>query len=383
MTGGAPLRLGIVGTGAIALRGLLPHLTQDDVQDRVQVAAVCDPVPGRAEAVAERFGVPQSFMDIETLLAQGDVDAVSIASPIGLHQAQARLALEAGAHVHVNKTLSTTVAEADDLIALASEHGLGLVASPGEALRPQLHRIRELISGGAIGRLAFAVCGCAFGAYHESDEPERLAAPGDTPIDPAWYFRKPGGGPMYDMTVYALHQLTAVLGPARRVTALSGQVVPVREFLGRAIEVEADDNTILLLDFGDGAFAVAYGAASAGTIIDDFAAGSYYGTTGAIVGLELNGEPFEFAGRELTTHAPAWDWDAQMHVLPHVVGPHREIPESHVFEDVMQLVGLVREGTPTAANPEHARHVIDIIESGYLAAESGQTQTLRTSFDPV
>ena len=61
VTGDAPLRLGIVGTGAIALRGLLPHLTQDDVQERVQVAAVCDPVPGRADAVAERFGVPQAF----------------------------------------------------------------------------------------------------------------------------------------------------------------------------------------------------------------------------------------------------------------------------------------------------------------------------------
>jgi predicted dehydrogenase len=349
----------------------------------VQVAAVCDPVPGRADAVAERFGVPQAFADLESLLAAGGVDAVSIASPIGLHHAQARLALEAGMHVHVNKTLSTTVEEADDLIALAAARELGLVASPGEALRPQLRAIRELIAGGAIGRLAFAVCGCAFGAYHERDEPERLDAPGGTPVDPAWYFRKPGGGPMYDMTVYALHQLTTVLGPARRVTALSGQVVPVREFLGRAIEVEADDNTILLLDFGEGAFAVAYGAASAGSIIEDFAAGAYYGTSGAIVGLELNGEPFEFEGRELTTHAPAWDWDVQMHVLPHVVGPHREIGESHVFEDVMQLVDLVREGVPTAANAEHARHVIDIIESGYRAAESGQTQTLRTSFDPV
>jgi hypothetical protein len=94
MTGKDPLRLGVVGTGAIALRGLLPHLTQDDVQDRVRVAAVCDPVPGRADAVAERFGVPQAFADLESLLAAGGVDAVSIASPIGLHHAQARLALD-------------------------------------------------------------------------------------------------------------------------------------------------------------------------------------------------------------------------------------------------------------------------------------------------
>jgi predicted dehydrogenase len=382
MTAHPPLRIGIVGTGALALRGLLPHLTQADVQDRLQVRAVCDPVPRRARAAADRFGVPEAFDDIETMLADGGIDAVTLASPIGLHHRHGMLALAAGKHVHVNKTLSTTVAEADELIGHARERSLALVASPGEALRPQLRRIRELIAGGAIGRLAFAVCGCAFGAYHEQEEPERLDAPGGVPIDPAWYFRRPGGGPLYDMTVYALHQLTAVLGPAQRVTALSGRVLPVREFLGRSIEVDADDNTILLLDFGEGAFAVAYGTASADAVIDDFAAGAYYGTGGSIVGLELNGRPFDFEGRELTTHAPTTDWDAQMHVLPHVVGAHRQIPESHVFEDVMQLVDLVREGRPTVATPERARHVVEIIESGYRAAETGATQTLRTTFDP-
>ena len=49
----------------------------------------------------------------------------------------------------------------------------------------------------------------------------------------------------------------------------------------------------------------------------------------------------------------------------------------------MQLVDWVREGAPTAATAEHARHVIDIIESGYRAAETGTTQTLRTTFDPA
>jgi predicted dehydrogenase len=70
-----------------------------------------------------------------------------------------------------------------------------------------------------------------------------------------------------------------------------------------------------------------------------------------------------------------------MRVLPHVTGPHRDIPESHVFEDIMQLVRWVREGVPSAATPEHARHVIDIIESGYRAAATGVAQELTTSFD--
>ena len=377
MTG--PLRIGVVGVGAIALRGILPHLTQQDVRDRVTVQALCDPVQERAHATAARFGVPAVYASIEELLADDHVDAVTVASPIGFHFEHCRLALEAGKHVHVNKTLCTTVAEADALIDLARERGLALVPSPGEVLRPQLQRARQLIEDGTIGRVSWAICGGSFGRYHEDGEPERVASPGGVTIDPSWYFRKPGGGPMYDITVYSLHQLTSVLGPARRVTALSGVLVPEREFQGRKIATDADDNTMLLLDFGDSRFAVVHGTA-AGGVSEQFGAGVYYGTGGTIDGVLLDGERFDYPGRAETDDAPVTDWEAQMRVLPHVTGTHREIPESHVFEDIMQLVGLVSDGTSTPVTPQHARHVIEIIESGYRAAESGRAQTLQTTF---
>ena len=376
----APVRIGVVGVGALALRGILPHLTQPDVVGRVVVSALCDPVTERAHAAAERFGISKIFTSVEDLLGSGDVDAVTIASPIGLHFEHCRLALEAGLHVHVNKTLSTTVAEADTLIALARDHDLRFVASPGEVLRPQVSRTRELIASGAIGDVAWAICGGAFEAYHESEEPERLQAPGGLPINPAWYFRKPGGGPMYDITVYALHQLTSVLGPALRVTALSGIRVPYREFAGERIPTEADDNTILLLDFGDGVFAVAFGTAS-GAVSEQFGACVYFGSRGTIDGVLLNGEPFDFPGREATLHGPVTDWDAQMCVLDHVVGAHRHLPEAHVFEDIMQLVRWVLDGVPSPVTAEHARHVVDIIESGYRSAAASSTQRLSTTFD--
>lgn len=373
-----PLRLGIVGTGALAQRALLPHLVQPDIGDAVVVTALCDPVIDRAREVGRRHGVQRSYPTIEELVADPDIDAVSIASPIGLHAAHGRIALSAGKHVHFNKTMTTTVREADELIELAGRNDVRIVASPGEVLRPQITRIRDLIGSGAIGQLSWAVCGCAFGRYHEQEEPER-AAGSPAPIDPSWYFKKPGGGPLYDMTAYALHGLTSVLGPAKRVTAMSGVVVRTREFAGRSITPEMDDNTVALLDFGEGVCAVAYGTAS-GNIIEDFAAACYFGTEGEIRGLLLNGEPFDFPGRELTTHAPTWDWEAQMRVLPHVTGAHREIPESHVFEDVMQLVDWVRDGVMSPVTAEHARHVIDIIESTYRSAETGSAQILSTSF---
>lgn len=372
------IRMGVVGAGSIAVRGILPHLSQEDVQDRVRLAAVCDPVPGRAEAAAARFGVERAFTDYADLLAQGDVDAVSIASPIGLHYEQGRQALAAGKHLHFNKTMTTTVAEATDLIDTARSKGLKIVASPGQVLRPQIQQIRRLIGEGAIGTLCWAACGAAFGTYHEKEGVRQ----GDDPlsnIDPSWYFRKPGGGPLYDMTVYALHELTTVLGPARRVTAMSGVRIKEREFRGAMVPCDADDNTLILLDFGSSVFSLVYGVA-AGRVTEGFS-GSYFGTGGSIIGGKLNGAPFDYPGRDLAEQAPRGQ--GQTWLLPHVVGVHRSMQEAHVYEDVMQLVDWVRENRPSPVTAEQARHVIDIFESAYRSAESGQAQTLSTTFEQV
>lgn len=369
------VRIGVVGAGAIAQRGILPHLSQADVQGRVRLQAVCDPVPGRAEAAAAKYSVARAFTSYEELLERGEVDAVTIASPIGLHYQQGRQALEAGKHIHFNKTMTTTAAEATELIELARRAGLKIVASPGEVLRPQHQRIRQLIAEGAIGTLCWAVCGASFGRYHEQEE-FRGGQDVLSSVDPSWYFRKPGGGPLYDMTVYSLHALTTVLGPARRVTALSGTRVTERPFGGRMVPTDADDNTLVLLDFGASLFALAYGTA-AGSVAH-MRYGSYFGTDGAISRLALNGQPIDYPGREQAEQAPDGSGDAWM--LPHVVGPHRAIGEQHVYEDLMQLVDWVRDGTPTPVTAEHARHVIEIIESAYRAAATGQAQELSTTF---
>ena len=381
-----PVRLGVVGAGTIALRGILPHLAQPDVHDRVRVTAVCDPVPGRAERAAELFGIPRAVLSYEELLADGEVDALSIASPIGLHFEQGRQALLAGKHVHFNKTMAIRVEEADELIGLARERDLRIVASPGEMLRPHNQEIRRLVAEGVIGTPCWAICGAAFGRYHE-EEPERAGTDGGPPIDPSWYFRRPGGGPLYDMTVYALHGLTGILGPARRVTALSGVRIRERQFAGKLIPTDADDNTVMVLDFGDNLFAVVYGTAAGGVAGNPGFSGTYFGTEGTIAGLTLNGEPLEYPGRDLARRAPAGDLDpgggGNEWLLPHIHGEHRQIPEQHVFEDIMQLVDWVNDGTPSIVTAEHARHVIEIIDAAYRSSESGRVQELHTTFAPT
>jgi predicted dehydrogenase len=354
------LGIGVVGAGSIGIRGALAHLSLDDVQDAVQLAAVCDPVPGRAAAAARRFGVARAYERYEELLADTAVDAVTLCSPIGLHYAQGVQAIAAGKHVHFNKTMTTTTAEATDLIARADAAGVKLVASPGEMLHPRNRAIRRLVESGSLGKISWAVTGAAFGTYHED---ESVRGDGDTagPIDPSWYWRTPGGGPLYDMTVYGLHALTGILGPARRVTAMSGIGIAQRDFQGSLRECTAHDNSLLLLDFGASVFAFVHGT-FAGSVTG-LGAVNVYGSEGSVEGNLFNGSPLENSGR-----------------LPHVTGAHAAMEEAHVFEDVMQLVDWVRTDTPSICDGHHARHVIEIIESAYRSAETGRAQDLETTF---
>ena len=359
-----PLGMGIVGAGAIAMRGALTHLSMDDVKGRVRLAAICDPVPGRAKAAAEKWSVAAAYETYEELLGDPNVDAVTLCSPIGVHYEQGLAAIDAGKHVHFNKTMATTVPECDELMARAAAKGVVLVACPGMMLHPFNRRIRGRILAGDIGKVVWAITGCAPAKYHINEE-YRTGGDVLSNVDPTWYFRKPGGGPMYDVTVYCLHNLTGILGPAERVTALSGIAVPQRQWLDETIDCDIDDSTFLLIDFGEATYAVAFGTYSGG-VTKGFHP-NVYGTGGAVVATEVNGEEMRRDGDH----------------EPHVTGEHQGKAESHVFEDTMQFVDWVLHGTPSIATAEHARHVIDIIDSGYRAAATGRTQDLTTTFAPL
>jgi predicted dehydrogenase len=148
-------------------------------------------------------------------------------------------------------------------------------------------------------------------------------------------------------------------------------VVPEIDYHGQKIVCEMDDTTLLLLDFGNAAFAFVY-AAVAGHLWKGGRIIALYGMDASIVG---------------TTFVRTMMGDENLKKPedhePHVMGVHATMAESHVFEDMMQLVDWAADGKPSVASVEHARHVIDIIEAGYRAAETGQTQTLRTTFEPL
>jgi len=365
------VRIGLAGCGSVSQRGLIPHLVEKDISQWCELTAVMDPVPGRAATTAEKFGVPLSFEDYDEML-DADIDAVVIASPIGVHYEQTMKAIEAGKHIHLNKTITTTKVEADDVIEAAEKAGITIVASPGRAYRGDTKMMKAFVDEGKIGHVYWAETGTAAGGH----EFESFRTGDDvlSNVSPAWYYKRPGGGPMYDMTVYALHTLTGILGPVKRVSGMSGIGLPVRFFKGEEIEVEMDDNTHLLLDFGNNVHSIVFGSNSFGGPARPFASVFISGSEGAV---QLKRGEVELWGR----HAEdGHSTTAADRAMPFVFGEHAELPERHVYSDIMHMVDCVLTGRTPAVSAEHARHVVEIIELGYKSAETGQTQTMTSTF---
>lgn len=375
------IKVALAGLGSVSQRGILPHLAQDDARQKMELVACCDVVAARAEESAKVFGWREWYADYDELLAKADVEAVLIATPIPYHYEQSMKALRAGKHVYVQKTMTTTLAEASDVVDLAERQGLKLVASPGQMLRPLHQQIKRLLGEGVIGKVYWAFTTNA-GGGHEY-ESLRTGSGVREAIDPTWYYKK-GGGPVYDMAVYSLHTLTGVLGPVRRVTALSGIGLAQRTWRDKTIEVEMDDNTLLLLDFGDNVFALAGGQNAVSAPGIGWGRFTISGTEGALDvvpqrGLEITSRSalagtLGFVNGVFT--APAGGPGD----LPGVVGPHLTIPESHVYADILHLVDCLREDRTPIVTGAHARHVVEVIEKGYLAARSGQAQAIVSTF---
>ncbi len=102
-----PIRVGVLGAGAIAQVAHLPVLRR---LPGVEVGAICDNDVGKAQALAARFDVKDTYDDIEEVLRYANVDVVVICTPNHLHEIHATAALAAGVHVLCERPLALTVA---------------------------------------------------------------------------------------------------------------------------------------------------------------------------------------------------------------------------------------------------------------------------------
>jgi predicted dehydrogenase len=141
------LKVAIVGCGKIAD----DHASQIQRIKGCDIVGVCDTEPLMARQLYERYPVKQYFSDLKELLTEAKPDVVHVTTPPQSHYEIAKLCLEAGCHVYVEKPFTLSEEEARALIALASERRLKVTVGHNGQFRHAARRMRALVESGFLG----------------------------------------------------------------------------------------------------------------------------------------------------------------------------------------------------------------------------------------
>ena len=175
--------------------------------DNVEVVAICDIVPEKAEALAEKFHIPHIFEDYKEMLKMPELDAVDICTPNVWHSIMAVDALEAGLHVFCEKPDAVSVEEAEKMKAAAEKSGKTLMVMRNNRYLPSSSFMKEYVEAGKMGEIYAARCGWQ----------RRRGIPGKG----GWFTTKElsGGGPLIDLGVHMIDLTMWLMGNPKPVAA--------------------------------------------------------------------------------------------------------------------------------------------------------------------
>lgn len=347
-------KVGVIGCGNIS--GI--YLEVGQTFEHMQIEAVADLIPERAQAQAEKYGVPRAI-SVNELLADPEVEIVVNLTIPNAHSLVSLAAVEAGKSVYNEKPLTIMREDACHLLELAQARGVLVGGAPDTFLGGGLQTCRKLIDDGWIGQpvaaTAFMLC-----HGHESWHPA-----------PEFYYQV-GGGPMFDMGPYYLTALVALMGPVQRVTGSARITFPERTITsqplyGRKVQVEVPTHVAGVLDFASGAIA---------TLVTSFDVWSaevprieIYGTEGSL----SVPDPNTFGGPVRVRRAGASEWS--------------DVPLTHGYAKnsrslgVADMAAALQTGRPHRANGQMAYHVLDIMHSIHDAARSGRHVEMASTCD--
>ena len=222
------INFGVIGAGGIARRKTIPGMLR---AKNCRLVAVMN--PSQVDEIAAQFGVKRAYTRDTDLLADPDVEAVYIASPVCCHARQIKLAAAAGKHILCEKPLTLNLHEGRDAVEVCRKHRVFLQEGYMMKFHGAHRRIKELIDAGRLGRLVYlrAQLSCWYplnkGAWRQ---------------DP----KQGGGGALIDMASHLYDLLEHFAGPIKSLTALTGHIVH---------GYRSEDASTTLIEFKSGAHA--------------------------------------------------------------------------------------------------------------------------------
>ena len=233
------LGIGIIGCGNISAT----YFNFIPLFKGMEVRACADLNGGAAEARGSAYGV--RAMTVHDLLKADDIDIVVNLTIPDAHWPVTREILSAGKHVYSEKPLALTLEDGQAMKQLAQEKKLKVGSAPDTFLGGAHQRARKAIDDGRVGKITAGTCHVmSHGMEHWHPNPD--------------FFFLPGGGPILDLGPYYIANLVNLVGPVKRVAALTSMATPSRTIsseprAGEQIPVKTPTNIHALLEFENGA----------------------------------------------------------------------------------------------------------------------------------
>lgn len=341
------MRVALAGAGVIAAH----YAECIAAEPALTFAGATDPRPGRAAVLAARHG-GRDYPGLAELLADESVDTVVNLTDPRVHAEVTAAAIVAGKHVHTEKPVALSGAQAHELAALADRYGVRLSCAPSTLLGEAQQTMWQRIRAGDIGDVRVIYAEANWGrieSWHPA--PEGICA----------------SGPAYDVGSYPLTIITAIFGPVSRVTGYTATIQPQRARLdGAPFTLVTPDFYVAVLELGSG-------------VIVRLTATFWVGP-GRQRGIEVHG-----------TDASLWmpDWAGFASRLQRTTdGEHYEdvplvrepYPGTDWARPLAELADAVATGRPHRMSAEHAAHVVDALEAIEVSHQRGGAVDVTSAF---
>ena len=233
-------KIGILGCGKIAQ---VRHIPEYAANPRAQLYGYYSPTESRAEEMAAKYG-GKVYQSAEALLADPELDVISVCSVNSTHAEYTIAALNAGKHVLCEKPMATCMEECLAMVDAARRSGRFLMLDMDQRMAPAHRKAKELLDRGAIGRVI------SFRTAYAHEGPETWSiAPGRG----TWFFDKDraGFGVLGDLGIHKIDLIQFLLG--QRIVSVSAKLATLDKTDPDGFPIRVEDNAFCIFEMSDGA----------------------------------------------------------------------------------------------------------------------------------
>lgn len=347
------LKVGVIGIGVIATTKHIPALVK---RDDVEVVALCDVERAKAEKAKEDFKLnARIYTDYKELCSNPELDVVHVCTPNPLHCEMTLAALKGGKHVHCEKPMACTYADAQKMIAAAKEAGKKLTVGLQWRYNPAPLKMREMVEKGELGDIYYI--------KSQQLRPRRLPAYGV-------YTSKAlnGGGVLMDGGPHSIDLPMWLAGnyevaSVRGVTFDKMKDYPEGNSLGPwdPNNFDVEDTAMAMITMKNGM--MIYMETAWITNMQQEAPGVVASIAGTKAGVDMVGPTFEASVR--VTKMVEGELKTEITNI--------EEPVNMNEYDINHWIDAIQTGGDPAVLPEQAAVVTRVIEAIYKSAETGET----------